>query len=364
MSLRILSQIRENLASRRLSLTDWLFNTPAAHRRLQLGNAAEAGVQEHLAGLEAAIAAAESGALGVCEICHGPVEEEVLQIDYTACVCIKHMSEDERRMLEFELEMAADLQRSLLPQRPPDFPELQVAAFSRPAQLLGGDYFDFFRFADSSYGLAIADVAGHGISASLHMAAMQTLLRAFAPLSATPEEVVAHLQRMLVHNVNFTTFITAFLAAYNPRTGLLTYTNAGHNPPLLLPADASLSAPSAYNLYPLSSNNASSNVYPLTSNWLLPTAPAVGLVEDAHFGTASVQLHSGDTLVLYTDGLTEATGPEMQEFGPARLAQVAWQARRLPVQELARRIRSEVEDFAGGAPLPDDVTLVVVRVAE
>ncbi len=110
---------------------------------------------------------------------------------------------------------------------------MELAAFSKPAQMVGGDYFDFFQFRRRRrQGLAIADVAGHGISASLHMASIQTLLRTLIPSSNSPQEVVEHLHRLLVHNMRFDNFVTLFLASYNPETQTLIYSNAGQNPPL------------------------------------------------------------------------------------------------------------------------------------
>lgn len=348
MNIRVFDQIRESLSVRRNNLAEWLFNTPVSKRQIQLGAADESDVQEHMETLNSAIQEAEAGALGVCEVCHDHVDSHLLEMDYTACVCLEHLSEDDRRTLEFELEMAMTVQRSLLPHEPPDFPQLRIAAFSRPAQILGGDYFDFLRFADGSYGLVIADVAGHGISASLHMASMQTLLRAFTPASATPAEVISQLHRLLIHNVQFTTFVTIFLAAYDPQRHVLTYTNAGHNPPILLRAGASPSGSSEG----------------LVIEWLRPTAAAVGLVEDAEFQLNEITLLPGDLLLMYTDGISEALDEQNQEFGAERLAQALREASARPVQEIPAFLRSKVERFTGGTVTTDDVTLVVCRVID
>ncbi|MFA9404061.1 MAG: PP2C family protein-serine/threonine phosphatase, partial [Anaerolineales bacterium] len=102
------------------------------------------------------------------------------------CVCLDHFSVEEVRDLEHELELAQAVQKTLLPQAIPKMPGLEIAAYSRPAQLLGGDYFDFTEFKDGKYGLAIADVAGHGVSASLHMASIQAMLRSIVPTSHSP----------------------------------------------------------------------------------------------------------------------------------------------------------------------------------
>jgi len=129
---------------------------------------------------------------------------------------------------------AMTIQKALLPQEIPNIPGLDVAAFSRPAEFLGGDYFDFIDFSADTHGLVIADVAGHGVSASLQMAGLQALARAIIPTSHSPAEVVTHIHNLFRHNIRFTTFVTVFIGAFNPTSSSFTYCNAGHNPPLLL----------------------------------------------------------------------------------------------------------------------------------
>ena len=111
----------------------------------------------------------------------------------------------------------------LLPQAIPEMPGLEIAAYSRPAQLLGGDYFDFAEFKDGRYCVAIADVDGHGVSASLHMASVQATLRAIVPSSHSPSEVANQIHKLFVHNIHFTTFVTLFIGAFDPSTKSFTY---------------------------------------------------------------------------------------------------------------------------------------------
>ncbi len=344
MNIRVFDQIRDSLILKRESLSQWLNNTPPAKLKVPLGQHSLEEVHQRLEALDEAVDKAAAGALGVCEVCEDYVETRMMEMDYTCCICLDHYTDDERRTLEFELEMAQTVQRSLLPQEPPDFPNTEIAAFSRPAQIIGGDYFDFFNFKDGSYGLAIADIAGHGISASMHLSTVQTLLRAFVPESASPAEVTERLHRLLVHNTRFNTFVTLFLAAYRPQTRQLEYCNAGHNPPLLLRA------------------NGREQTSPEAIELIHPTAAAIGLVEVGQFNTQSASLEAGDLLLIYTDGVTEAANPHGEEFGTQRLAQVAWRARSLPAAHLLRSIRQELESFTQGAPLPDDTTLVIFRV--
>lgn len=343
MNLRVFDQIRQTLSSKRSNLSDWLAATPASKQNLQLGNATGQAVLDHLDTLDQAVEKAADGSLGLCEVCHDYVETRLMEMDYTSCVCLEHFSEEERRTLEFELEMAQTVQLSLLPQQPPDVPALEVAAFSRPAQIIGGDYFDFFDFLDGEVGLAIADVAGHGVSASLHMASIQTLLRSLAPGSASPAATLEHIHRLLVHNVRFTNFVTVFLGAFDTSSHILTYCNAGHNPPLVLRGQQNGGESSA---------------------WLWPTAAAVGLVEQGLFNSATTHLAPGDLLLLYTDGITEASNPEGEEFGRERLEAAALNARRLPAAELVRSLRLALEVFTGDETQADDQTLLVCKVVQ
>lgn len=331
----VMGRIREGLLEKRQRLADWLQNTPPSTRRLREGTADDHAVQAHLSTLDTAIEKTENETLGICEVCQGRVEPGLLEMDYTACVCLDHLSPQQTRDLEAELELAAVVQRALLPQSVPEIPGMQLAAFSRPAQIVGGDYFDFFRFRDGAHGLAIGDVAGHGMSTSLLMASLQTTLRALVPVSASPAEVVQQAHRLFCHNVHFTTFVTLFLGAMDPATGALTYCNAGHNPPLILKAGGDY-------------------------EYLPPTGPAIGLVEDTTFQPGDTRLDYGDALVLYTDGITEATEADGEQFGTARLADSA-RAAAGSARGLLAAVRDDLATFAGGRPLVDDATLLVVR---
>jgi len=184
--------------------------------------------------IDEAIAKADTKTLGKCEVCHEDVDPELLEVDYTASVCIDHLSEQERRHLEGELELAQNVQKMLLPQEAPTITGLEIAAFSRPAQILGGDYFDFIDFRNGFHGLAIADVAGHGVSASLHMASIQALLRTLVPVNESPAEVMRQVHKLFIHNIRFETFVTFFIGAFDSSTKAFTYCNAGHQPPLVL----------------------------------------------------------------------------------------------------------------------------------
>jgi sigma-B regulation protein RsbU (phosphoserine phosphatase) len=341
MEASVFDRIRVNLLAKRHSLAEWLRAAPARTLQMRLGPAAEAGLKAHLSVLDTSIAKAKDHTLGRCQVCHGYVDPELLEMDYTSCICLDHFSEAERRLLEADLELAQKVQKALLPQQTPTIPGLELAVFSRPAQIVGGDYFDFFHFADGTHGLAIADVAGHGMSASLLMASLQTALHTLVPTANSPVEVLRHLNRFFVHNVHFTTFVTLFLACFDHTTQTLTYGNAGHNPPLLY----------------CQHGNGSDPIY-----WLQPTGAAIGLVEEFQITTETVMLAQGDILLLYTDGVTEAMNAEEEQFGRERLSALVRQEPGLPAKELVQAVRQEVQAFISGEALADDTTIVVGKI--
>jgi len=340
MEISVLQRVRDNLLEKRNNLSSWLQTTPNQKKEVNLGPAGEVNLQEHLHVLDNAITLAADESLGTCEICEGYIGDELVQLDYTACVCIDHLSYDEARQLEQELELSQTVQRALLPHQSPQIPGLDVAVFSRPAQIVGGDYFDFFQFRDGAYALAIADVAGHGMAASLLMASMMTALHTITPETEYPSEVVRRVNRFFSHNVNFTTFVTLFLGRFDPDSKRLLYCNAGHNPPLLVRHQPNGHEPVV---------------------WLKPTGAAVGLIEDYSITASAVKLDAGDTLLLYTDGITEANNPSGEMFGETRLAELVRNQAKSPAKELVRLIWQEVQDFLAGQAPVDDATLVALK---
>jgi sigma-B regulation protein RsbU (phosphoserine phosphatase) len=206
---------------------------------------------------------------------------------------------------------------------------------------VGGDYFDFVDFSNGLHGLAIADVAGHGVSASLHMASIQALLRALVPVNQSPAEVMRQIHKLFIHNIRFETFVTFFIGAFDSSTKTLTFSNAGHLPPLVLHKNKSKED---------------------SVEMLWPTGAAIGLVEEAEFAQKTIELHEEDLLVLYTDGVTEAVSPQNQEFGRERLTVLSRQVNTLPAKEILQEIRQGLEEFSEGIPLADDTTIVVCKI--
>ncbi|MCI0692185.1 PP2C family protein-serine/threonine phosphatase [candidate division KSB1 bacterium] len=339
MDTKILQRFRENLLQQRQNLLDWLGNTPTEKKQIHLGPAGEQEAKTHLEVLESALAKADDKTLGLCEVCHGYVETDRLEMDFTVRVCIDHYSAEQKRRLESELELSHKLQKALLPQQLPDVPSLQIAAFSQPAEIVGGDYFDFFRFHDNTHGLAIADVMGKGVPASMLMASLQASLRIIGPENDSPATVAQRLNGLFCHNIHLIKFISLFIGSFDPATRALKYCNAGHNPPLLVRSNGEV-------------------------HWLQPTGAAIGLAESFNFRAETLILSPGDILVLYTDGVTEAMNSAREEFGERRLAELVRQKAALSPQDLIKELRLSLREFIGGRNFGDDMTIVVGKVVE
>jgi sigma-B regulation protein RsbU (phosphoserine phosphatase) len=337
MAINLLQQIQGGLATKRQNLTEFLETAPDDKRELCCED--EHKVRAHLQVIETALEKAEEQTLGICEICHGHVDPSVLEMDYTISVCLEHFSEEERRRLEAELELSQIVQRALLPQIAPDIPGVEVSAFSRPAEIVGGDYFDFFQYRDGAHGIVIADIPGHGVSAGMLMSSLQTAIRTMAPETEIPSEILERINRFYIHNINFTTFVTIFLARFDPVTRILTYASAGHNPPLIV-------------------RKKGADVI-----WLKPTAPAIGLAEEFRPQMESVTLEPGNVLFLYTDGVTEAFNSAQEQFGKLRLAELLAENADLSTAEMIRTVRQGLDAFGGGRVPEDDTTFVVLKIS-
>jgi sigma-B regulation protein RsbU (phosphoserine phosphatase) len=180
----------------------------------------------------------------------------------------------------------------------------------------------------------MADISGHGVAAGMLMSSLQTAFHTLVPDSVGPAEVLERINRLYIHNVNFTTFITIFFGRLDPRTRTLTYASAGHNPPLLYRSrDGAVER-------------------------LRPTGAAIGLMEGFPLRADQVKLSAGDRLLLYTDGVTEATNRRDEFFGMDRLEEVVRENHTLPAEGLVRAVRRALDEFSEGRVLDDDTTLV------
>jgi phosphoserine phosphatase RsbU/P len=337
MERKIYADIQKGLEEKQANLFHWVETTPEEKREVCLCTNDETCLEEHLHVIASSLEKIESETLGICEICHDVVDDKILQVDYTATVCLGHYSEEQLRQLESELELSQVVQRALLPQQVPSIEGLNIAAFSRPAQIVSGDYFDFVNFKDGAHGFVIADVSGHGVSAGMQMTSLQMAFQMLVPEMNSPLDVLKRVNELFIHNINFTTFITIFFGKFDQQTRMLTYANAGHN--------------AAY-LYRAATKE---------EIWLHPTGPAIGLVEVFNTYLENVKLDEGDILLLYTDGVTEAENSHGIPLGDKGLGEIVCQNAGLSAEQLVQKVLRDLKSFTNGSPLIDDVTLVVCK---
>jgi sigma-B regulation protein RsbU (phosphoserine phosphatase) len=243
----------------------------------------------------------------------------------------------EKGRMERELQMAREVQSSLLPQETPQVPGWEFAARWQPAREVAGDYYDFIPLDDGQLGLVIADVSDKGMPAALFMACTRSVVRASLSRAASPAEAMAHANRLICADAGSGMFVTLFYALLDPATAEMTYVNAGHNPPLFYRADQDQ----------------------LTI--LTRTGMALGVLEDSPFEQRVLHLNPGDFIVLYTDGVTDATDAEQQEFGMERLERIVLDHRQAPVVELMAALEQAIQDFVGSTAPFDDLAIVVAK---
>ena len=265
------------------------------------------------------------------------VEKAIKQIDFV------HASQKEHQKLEgLEKDLAAanQIQQFILPRVFPPFPEdsdkFDISASMEAAKDVGGDFYDFFRLDDDHIALVIADVCGKGIPAALYMAVSRTVIRTKGIQTDSPAVCMAESNRMLASYSFDYMFVTVFYAVYNTKTGLVTYCNAGHLPPQVLRADGS------------------------TESLPLPENMVLGLREGATYQEGTLQLEHGDTLVMYTDGVTEAMrGSTM--FGSKRLDFVLCGLMGTSSQQMIEGIKMGISAFVGDTEQGDDITMLVLK---
>ena len=249
-------------------------------------------------------------------------------------------SRDKLVALQNELDVASGIQQSILPTVFPSRDDYQIYASMEPARNVGGDFFDVVRLEDDRVGLAIADVSDKGVPAALFMMSSRTWMKGAAISSPEPGTVLGEVNALLHEDNDTQMFVTVLYAVYNPETGEFTYASGGHDAPLLVHSDGS------------------SELLPLTGGI------ALGIVSDLAYGQNSVVLDHGETLVLYTDGVTEAMNGEGEQFGIERLRKVFSGRAPKDANEAAHKVFEAVNTFADGAAQSDDITCLTLRRSE
>jgi len=266
------------------------------------------------------------------------IEKAIAQINYV------HESMKEHAQLESlknDLTTARDIQQYILPRVFPPFPEytdkVDIYASMEAAKDIGGDFYDFFRIDDDHIALVVADVCGKGIPAALFMAVSRTIIRSKGMQGCSAETCMTESNHLLAAYSIDNMFVTVFYAIYNVKTGFISYSNAGHNPPLLLRQDGSFSE------------------LPVMENTI------VGVIDNIEYQKDTLQLEQGDTLFMFTDGVTEATDAAYNEFGVERLGDILSQHSHSNCQQIVEAVKKGVKDFVGETEQSDDITMLVVK---
>ena len=239
------------------------------------------------------------------------------------------------RMKE-EVRLASKIQSDLLPKECPSVPGYDIAGRTYPARQVGGDYFDFIELDDVRWGFCLGDVSGKGLPASLLMANLQATLRSQIVLDPSPEACISRTNKLIYRSTDSETFATLFLGILDSQKHEISYSNAGHDYPILI----------------RSGNDPES---------LKAEGTVVGFIEDYDFEEKFAPINPGDLVVAFSDGITEAENPGEEQFGSERLLKILDENRELPAGQLIDRIIAAVREHAGDAPQSDDMTLVVVR---
>jgi sigma-B regulation protein RsbU (phosphoserine phosphatase) len=243
--------------------------------------------------------------------------------------------------LQKELETAGNIQANILPQDVPllpDYPQIDVCATMEPAKEVGGDFYDAFAVDDQHVCIAVGDVSGKGMPAALFMVRVITLLRMSLKKAKKFKSLLPKVNAILCQNNDDCMFVTLFVGLLDVTTGRLTYVNGGHNPPLF---------------------SANGNPFELLA---VPKGILLGVSENAQYEIAELTLHSGDTLVLYTDGVTEAENTRQDIFSVDRARQVLGTVTKdQNITAIVKNLNDAVAQFSKGVPQSDDITMLALR---
>jgi len=275
-----------------------------------------------------------AGTYGLCKVCHDPVEAERLIADPLAKFCLDHLSPREQQMLQRDLEMAARIQAELLPKPDFAFGAWQVARHYEAAGPVSGDYCDLVSDRDGSFFFTLGDVSGKGVAAAMLMTQLHATFRSLKSVGLPLTQIVERASRLLCESSLPTQYAT-LVCGKADAAGVVEICNAGHLPVLWL-------------------NGAEVKTIEATG---LP----VGVFCEQQFSSQTIRLQPGDSLLLYTDGLSEARDIRGEEYGIERLARLASDCHSLPPQSLLNACLEDLKRFSAGARKADDLTVMSIR---
>jgi sigma-B regulation protein RsbU (phosphoserine phosphatase) len=317
------SFLRTELEERRNRLTTARNNSPGSN-----------GVTALLQEVDAALSRMDDGTYGICDLCHDPIETKHLLADPLSRFCIDHMTEEERRALENDLELAAQVQRALLPARTVREEGWHVHYHYEPAGAVSGDYCDVIRSELGSFVFLLGDVSGKGIAASLLMSHLHAMFRATTGLNGDMGNLMGLANRAFCSSApagHFATLVCGRLG----KNGEIELSNAGHLPALA------------------AQRNGIQSVF--------STGVPLGIFGNSRYSSTRVHLEPGESLVLFTDGLSEARNQSGDEYGLERIQALLKQHISAAPEPLAQAFLQDVRKFSSSARPSDDLTLMVIQ---
>ncbi|MDE3180594.1 MAG: SpoIIE family protein phosphatase [Acidobacteriota bacterium] len=324
-----------------LSVTDTFFREQLQSRRRRLESAIASSkgaenLETLLSEVDAALARMETGGFGICEVCHEPVEAERLIADPLVRFCLTHLTADQQTALERDLLLASQIQREMLPGQDLKFPGWEVFYHYRPLGLVSGDYCDVLTHEarNGSLFFVLGDVSGKGVAASMLMAHLQAIFRVLFAAGLAVPDLVERAGSIFCESAMSPYFATLVCGGAGA-SGEIEICNAGHPAPLVLQGGKVTEVES--------------------------TGVPLGLFCDGKYSARKIRLDHGDTLFLYTDGLSEARDRSDVEYGESRLIEFARGHHALAPGTLVSECLKDLSSFLSETPLTDDLTLMAIR---
>ena len=317
-----ITSIKNHLAERRERLNETIKHVPEPARLFNL-----------LQQVDAALERIDNGSYGICNVCHESIEEDRLQIDPLITVCLGHLSNLQQKNLEQDLELANKIQRNLLPEKNIKVNGWEFSYHYNPAGPVSGDFCNFIRLGDDSALFTLGDVSGKGISASFMMSHLHALINSLLSFNLPVNGLLQRTNRLFCESTESTHYATMVLGKVTS-TGEIEICIAGHNPPLLLREGI------------VTSMNA--------------TGVPVGLFYQSEYDISKINLKKGDSLLIYTDGLTEAISND-EEYGEERVKQQLIKSGNLSSKKIIDELINDHANFIKESPRLDDVTIMVIK---
>ncbi len=245
----------------------------------------------------------------------------------------------EKRRLDEELKMARQIQADLLPKELPDNERFSLAAYSKPSQTIGGDFYDFIPIDENRFGLIIADGCGKGLPAAMLISQIQAMMKSEINNGNDIQQILENVNKMVMRYTPKDKFVTLFYGVYDQSNNQFEFATAGHNYPIWFQGDGKF-------------------------NTLSQGGPALGLIENAKYKTGAANLSTNDVVLFYTDGVTETMDNFKEQYGENRLSDLLAQNRHLPVQEIVDAILDDLNNFNNDETLQDDRTILVLKISQ